>query len=268
MNRPNNYPERKSHTDFLIVLSSVFFLVLSSCLTQRNVEYMQGKEGDIQEFNEVDFEDYKLRAKDELYIQISSLDDPSARIFSSVGNQQFVNLGVIQPYGASMISYSVDKEGYILLPVIGKISVQGKTIEEVREELTLTVSKILSQPMVSVKLVNRYVTVLGEVNRPGQYNYFQDKVTIFEAVGLAGDISNWGNRDEVTIIRNENGKIIRLLVNLNDTRLLASDKLYLRPNDIVYVKPLKKKFWGLEQFPYDVLLSAITAGILLYSVVK
>jgi len=262
----SNTKHAKLNLNFLYIF---FFIVLSSsCLTQKDVEYIKNDQKINQEFKEALIDDYKLRINDELYIQISSLDDPSAGIFSTVGNQQFVNMGVIQPYGASMISYPIDKDGYILLPVLGKILVKDKTIEEVKEELTTNVSKILSQPMVSVKLVNRYVTILGEVNRPGQYNYYHDKVTIYEAIGLAGDISNWGNRKQVSIIRNENGKNIRIYINLNDSDILGSNDLYLRPNDIVYVMPLKKKFWGLQEFPYSVLFSALTAAILLYSVVK
>ncbi|MBI9063790.1 MAG: polysaccharide biosynthesis/export family protein [Marinilabiliaceae bacterium] len=242
--------------------------MLSSCITQRNLEYVQVDVDDMQTYDEAFVDDYKLQPKDELYIQISSLDDPSARIFSSTGNQQFINVGAIQPFGASLLSYTIDKDGFILLPVIGLILVKDKTIEQVSEIITNSVTKILSQPMVSVKLVNRYVTVLGEVQRPGHYSYSQDKVTIYDAIGIAGDITDWGNRNEVILIRNENGKNLQIPVDLTQSDILASNYLYVSPNDIIYVKPLRKKFWNLRQFPYGVLLSAITAAILLYSVVK
>jgi polysaccharide export outer membrane protein len=247
---------------------SIILVLFPSCVTYRDVEYFQESIDKKKSFSESYADDYKLRPKDELYIQISSLDDPSAKIFSTTGNQQFINIGAIQPYGASLISYVVDKEGFILLPVIGLINVKDKTIEQVSLLITNSLNKILSHPMVSVKLVNRYVTILGEVQRPGQYTYALDKVTVYEAIGLAGDITDYGDRKGIVLVRNENGTIHRISIDLTQSELLASNYLYVNPNDIIYVKPLRKKFWALRQFPYDVMLSAITAAILFYSVTK
>ena len=245
----------------------VFFPILfSSCVTQRNVEYLQDKNKSTHAFNEAQIADYRLKPNDELYIQINSLDDPTSNVFSGTSTQELLNSGTIQPYGASLISYTIDKDGYLLLPVIGKISVKDKTTTQVSEIITASLSKILSQPMVKVKLINRYVSVVGEVKSPGHFSYAQDKLTIYDAIGLSGDITDYGNRKNVVLIRNENGKNIRINVNLTRSEILASEYYYIRPNDIVYVKPLRKKFWNLRQFPYTVLLSTITTGLLIYSV--
>jgi polysaccharide biosynthesis/export protein len=246
----------------------IFVLFITSCVTQRDVEYLQDETTTIKEFNEVRLADYKLKPDDELYIQISSLDDPTSSVFSVAGTQQAMNVATIQPYGASLIAYTVDKEGFLMLPVIGRISVKDKTMSEVSETITKALSNILSQPMVTVKLVNRYVSVLGEVIRPGHYSYAQDRLTIFDAIGLAGDITDFGNRDEVILTRNENGKNIRIPVNLSQSGVLSSDYYYVRPNDIIYVKPMPKKFWNLRQFPYALVLSSITTAILIYSVIQ
>jgi polysaccharide export outer membrane protein len=247
----------------------LFFLILSSsCVTQRNVEYLQDKSKAAKTFNEALIGDYRLKPSDELYIQINSLDDAAANVFSGTGSQQLVSMGTIQPYGASLISYTIDKDGYLLLPVIGRISVRDKTTTQVSELIKDSLTNILSQPIVSVKMVNRYVSVLGEVRNPGHYAYAQDKLTIYDALGLAGDITEYGNRDEVILTRNENGKNIRTVVDLTRSEILASEYYYLRPNDMIYIKPLNKKFWGMRQFPYTVLLSTITTAILLYSVSK
>jgi polysaccharide export outer membrane protein len=131
-----------------------------------------------------------------------------------------------------------------------------------------SLTNVLSQPLVTVKLVNRYVSVLGEVRNPGHFPYSQDKLTIYDAIGLAGDITDYGNREEVILARNENGKNIRINVNLNKSDMLASTYLYIRPNDIVYIKPLRKKFWNLRQFPYNVVLGTITTALLIYTVIQ
>lgn len=250
---------------FIVYLT--FLSILSSCITQKNVEYLHSNNKDIEAFVEASVNEYKLKPNDELYIQISSLDDAAANIFSNTG-QQLLSIGTIQPYGASLLSYTIDKEGYVLLPVIGKLLVMDKTISEVSEMLKESLTNILSQPIVSVKLVNRFVSVLGEVRNPGHFSFSQDKLTVFDAIGYAGDITDFGNRQEVILIRNENGKNLRINVNLTESDILASEYYYLRPNDIVYIMPLRKKFWDLRQFPYSIILSTITTALLIYSIAR
>lgn len=251
-----------------LFLVSVFSLLISSCVTQKDVEYLQDKTKTAKTFNEAPVGDYRLKPNDELYIQITSLDDAAANIFSASGSQQMYYIATIQPYGASLISFTIDKEGYVLLPVIGKIQVKDKTTSEVSELIKTSLTNILSQPVVTVKLVNRYVSVLGEVKNPGHFAYAQDKLTILDAIGLAGDITDYANRSEVILTRNENGKNIRIPVDLSKSEILASNYYYIRPNDIVYVKPMRKKFWGMREFPYNVILGTITTALLIYTVVK
>lgn len=256
------------HYACLFFSSCFFTFILSSCVTQRNVEYLHDKNKTSKAFIEAQIEDYRLKPNDELFVQINSLDDAESNIFSGTRAQTIYNSGNIEPYGASLISYSIDKEGYLHLPVIGSLSVKDKTLAQVSEMIRISLANILSQPVISVKLVNRYVSVLGEVEDPGHYAFAQDKLTIFDALGLAGDITEYGNRKEVILTRNENGKNIRTNLDLSRSDILESSYYYLRPNDMVYVKPLRKKFWGLRQFPYSVILSTITTAILIYGVTK
>jgi polysaccharide biosynthesis/export protein len=255
----------KSTLNFVVLLAS--FVLVFSCVTQKDVEYLQDKNKEIKNFSEAQIGDYTLKPQDELYIQINSLDEASANIFSSSTTQQNMYVGSIQPYGAYLIAYTIDKDGYLRLPVIGNLLVKDKTLAQVSTMLQESLANILSQPLVSVKLVNRYVSVLGEVRNPGHFAYAQDKLTIYDAIGLAGDITDYGNRKEVILTRNENGKNIRINVDLSKSDILASDLLYIRPNDVVYIKPLRKKFWDLRQFPYSVVLGTITTALLIYTVI-
>jgi polysaccharide export outer membrane protein len=116
--------------------------------------------------------------------------------------------------------------------------------------------------------VNRYVSVLGEVKNPGHFAYSQDKLTIYDALGLAGDITDYGNRNKVILIRNINGENIRVNVDITNSDILASEYYNLRPNDIVYVKPLRNKFWGMRQFPFTILFDTLTTALLFYSIFK
>ena len=205
-----------------LIFAVATLMILSSCVTQRRVEYLQDRDKNIKSFKEADFSDYKLKPNDELYIQINSLDEAAANVFSA-GKEQAYYVGTMQPYGASLLSYSVDKDGYLLLPIIGKVLVKDKTVSEVSTILKDSLNHVLNQPIVSVKLVNRYVSVLGEVKNPGHFSYSQDKLTIYDALGLAGDITDYGNRDNVILIRNINGENIRINVDITKSDILASD---------------------------------------------
>lgn len=244
-------------------------LLQSSCVTQKYVEYIQDETLETRTFKEAQIEEYKLKSSDELYIQISSLDDISINQFTGIGGvSQSVYSSTLTPYGASLISYTIDKEGYLNMPVIGKMYVKDKTTTEVSKMLKESLTNILNQPLVTVKLVNRYISVLGEVRVPGHYVFSQEKITIFDAISQAGDINDYGNRKEVVLTRNENGQNIKVNINLTKSDILSSDYYYLRPNDMVYVKPLKRKFWDLRQFPYSIILSTITTALLVYTVAK
>jgi polysaccharide export outer membrane protein len=250
----------------LIICFIVFF---SSCVTQKDVEYLRdpnNKHSDIKTFSDANIPDYKLKPKDELSININSLDDPSTNVFQQLGNQQGNYGGYTTPYSASLTSYMIDKSGFLQLPVIGNMHVEDKTIPEVISMLQDSLNNILDSPTVTIKLVNRYVTVLGEVRNPGHFSYAQEKMNIYNALGLAGDITTYGDRNNVILVRSENDENIRIKVDLTSSDFLASEHYYVRPNDMIYVMPMQKKFWGLDEFPWQVLLSTISTAILTYTV--
>lgn len=244
----------------LLIIAALF----SSCVSQRNVEYLKTRD-DLAVYQDPAIEDYQLKPNDELYIQIKSLDDPSTNVFQQASGQQSIQTN-ITPYSASLTSFMIDKDGFVQLPVLGYLQVENKTIPEVSTMLQDSLEYILSKPTVTVKLVNRYVSVLGEVKHPGHYSYSKEKLTIFDAIGMAGDMTEYSDRNDVVLTRNENNENKRIVVDLTDPELLASEYYYLRPNDMVYVKPMRKKFWGMRQFPISEFLSAISTAVLLYTV--
>jgi len=249
-----------------LIISGITVMLLSGCVTQHDLEYMQAKNNNTLAYDQAEMPDYKLKPNDELYIRFSSLDAAEANIFADTRGEQ--STGMMDPYAASLISFSIDREGFVLIPVLGKIYVKDKTTSQVSSILTDSLSHILSQPMVTVKLVNRYVSVLGYVGRPGNYPYSQDKLSIYDALGLAGDITVYGNREEIILARTENGRNVRRFIDLTSPDILGSEYYYLRPNDMIYVKPLKKRFWGMQEFPFALILSTLSVALLMYSVLK
>lgn len=244
------------------VLIALIFMI-SSCVTQSNLEYIQDRVFSQESRQEPEFSEYRLQANDALYIQINSLDDQASNIFSMSGTQM-----TLEPYSAYMNSYTIDAEGNIALPVVGKLQVTGKTLNEVKEMIQNEVDNILSLPMITVRLVNRYVDILGEVTSPGHYVYSQDKLTIFNAIGLAGDISEYGNRKKVTLVRNEEGQNRITELDLTSMDILSSPYYFIQPNDLIYVSPLRKRIWGLREFPFTLIFSTITTGIVIYTFIQ
>ncbi len=251
-----------------ILFAGIILILYSGCVTQRDMEYMRKNDQTPKSFKEAEAFDYRLKPNDELFIQFKSLDDPSANVFSIVNGQQSSSSTTLDPYAASLLSYAIDKDGYLQLPIIGNIMVKDKTLSEVRLILTDSLSHILSQPIVTVKLVNRYISILGEVKQPGHFPFAQDKLSVYDAIGLAGDMTTFANRKEVTLARNEKGKNILVQLDLTDPNILASEYYFLRPNDMLYVKPLKKRIWGMPEFPFAIILSTLSVTLLFYSVVK
>jgi polysaccharide export outer membrane protein len=247
---------------FFSYLILLFFF--SSCVTQRNLEYLQHNNKTPVTLIEAEFPEYKLKPNDALYIQIKSLDDAASNVFA----QPSVQESRLEPYGAYMNSFTVDKEGFVQLPIIGKINVAGKTTTEVSELIKNSVTNILSLPTVTVRLVNRYVSILGEVRNPGHFVYSQDKLTIYDAIGLAGDINVFGNRSKVTLTRNENGKNIITNIDLTRADILASPYYFIQPNDLIYVSPMTKRFWAMQQFPYSIILSTLTTALVIFSFIQ
>lgn len=247
----------------LFITGLILPFLLFSCVTQRNLEYMRDKNDTVTSYKEASYPDYQLKPNDALYIQINSLDDAASNVFAQSSAQQ-----TLDPYGAYMSSYKVDKEGYIQLPVIGKIQVSGKTTSQVSDLIKDSVVNILSLPTVTVRLVNQYISVLGEVRTPGHFVYSQDKFTIFNAIGLAGDINEYGNRREVILIRNENGMNNKIRIDLSRADIVSSPYYFIQPNDLIYVSPLRKRFWGFQEFPFELIFSTITTSLLIYTLIE
>jgi polysaccharide export outer membrane protein len=161
-------------------------------------------------------------------------------------------------------SYTLDEDGCIELPLTGKIELKNLTIDEAKERLQTEINKYVNQTTVIVKLSNFNLTVMGEVVRPGMYKVYQSQINLFEALSLAGNMTGYAKNEEVKIIRQtDNGSEI-VTVNLGDANILSSPYYYMKPNDIVYVEPLKIKQWGFTTFPYSTVLSVVSLAVTLY----
>ena len=169
---------------------------------------------------------------------------------------------------ADLISYPVDGSGAILLPYAGKIVVAGKTLSVITTELETALKGYIADAAVTVKMINNYVSLLGEVTRPGRYPIYKDRLNIFQALAMGGDLSEYSNRQKVQVIRQTQGGNTIKEFSLTDRSIMSSEFFYVMPNDVIYAMPMKGKFFQMNAFPYSVILSTITTFILLKNVLK
>jgi polysaccharide export outer membrane protein len=175
-----------------------------------------------------------IQEGDILQVTISTLDPQISALFNP---NNIVSSGGVNAQNPIAQGYLVDTKGNIELPMIGKVFVKGKTTEAINEELKIVVSKTLKNAFVSTRLLNFRVSVLGDVARPGSYNIPNERVSILDALSLAGDANLSAVKDDILLIRENEGKKKYVSLDLTDTKTLASPYFYLNNNDVVYVKP-------------------------------
>ena len=255
---------------FKLFCLSIIGLALFSCVPQAKMKYLQDKEGDTAKYVFQTLKpDYKLKPGDYLYVRVLSLDQKSNEIFASVaGSAASNNYMNITDQNLYLTSYLVNDSGYINFPLLGKIYANGKSIAEIETSLNKSILDILQEATVVVKLVMYNVSILGEVKNPGKISVYNNRINLFEAIAMVNDITAFGNRSKVQIIRTEGNKSNIVIVDLNSKDILSSPYYYLQPNDIVYVEPLKEKTWAFETFPYGLVYSTIGLALVVMTFFK
>jgi polysaccharide export outer membrane protein len=222
-------------------LNASIFLFFSSCVNINKATYFNGQEDAVLTDAQAAFESV-IQKHDLLDISVSSLNPAASALFNTPNQynntSMYANANVQHSSG-----YLVRSDGNIQLPILGNIKAEGFTIQTLRDTIAsyLLERRLLVDPIVNVRYLNFRVTVLGEVSKPSVINIPDEKITLLEALGLAGDITIFGKRDNVMLIREEdNSKIIKR-IDLNSTDFLTSPYYYLKSNDIIYVQPNKTK---------------------------
>ena len=249
----------------------LFAVAFASCVPQKKMLYLKDAqmitENISQEYVNNRNIDYKLQPGDNLYIRfLNTIDERSAASVS--GDYSSRTSPYASDAGIYLQSYTLDKDGCIELPLTGKIMLRNMTVDQAKEKMQTEINKFVNQTTLVVKLTNFNVTLLGEVSKPGLYSVHQSHINLFEAVALAGNMTNFAKKSDVKIIRQtDNGSEI-VTVDMGSADILSSPYYYLKPNDIVYVEPLKIKQWGFTAFPYSTIFSIVTLAVTLYSIFR
>lgn len=227
----------------VLALYVFLFGSLASCITPKKSTYFADLDSlKINEMVTTKFVEPVIRPDDILNVTILTVDPTSSvvvnqvPITSAVGSSSATNIGQQQVMG-----YLVDKDGKIQIPMLGSIKVGGLTTFQARDLLKVESEKYYKNPNVQVRYSNFKITVLGEVVRPATYSLPNERISVLDAIGLAGDLTIYGKRENVLIIREEDGKKQFSRVNLNSVELFKSPFYYLKQNDVLYVEPNKAK---------------------------
>jgi polysaccharide export outer membrane protein len=237
----------------IFLFLSIIFL-LGSCATKKQIHYFQDAEDLNQSDINIQFEPI-IEANDILHISISSIDNDVVKPFQRMTDVE----NNVNSNNPGLQGYLVNSSGMIRFPVLGDVKVIGKTRAEIEKDLKARLSEYVTDVVVDVRIMNFKVTVLGEVNNPGVYSVKDERVTLPEAIGLAGDFTQDGNRNEIVVIREEDGKRKVEKIDFTQTNFFNSPFYFLKQNDVVYIEPsLKgvKKSGFLPDIP--ALLSLVT----------
>ncbi|MGN6415934.1 MAG: polysaccharide biosynthesis/export family protein [Pseudobacter sp.] len=243
-----------------------------SCLAKKPIQYLETS-FDTTRYAQVKIPEPLIQQGDLLVITVFS-DNPTASALYNQGNSLALPQDGVKNGAASALpdggaakgdGYLVDQEGYIRMPGVGKQKAEGLTKKQLSVLLTNEFNKkgLLVNPAFDIRFNNFKVTLIGEVTRPGVYSIPAERVTILEALGLAGDLSNWAIKDNVTIIREINGKREFGRLNLTDAAIFESPYYFLQQNDVVIVAQNKRKLQGTDQVTIrnvSIFTSIITAA--------
>lgn len=235
-----------------LLLSSAIFVLLfafSSCVSKKDMIYFQS---DSIIENEL-LKNYapKIQTDDVLSIYVSALDPESTLAYNLFAGGQSTSS---QP-----LSYLVDVNGAISFPELGTITVVGMTTNELKGYLTSKLERFIKKPIVTIRLENFRITILGEVRSPGSFSVPSERISVSEAIGMAGDLTIQGKRKNVLLIRNNNGKFEKIRLDLTNESLFKSPYYYLAQNDVLYIEPNRAKVNSSALGTTSSLISVATA---------
>lgn len=227
----------------LFLSFTLLLALLASCKTEEKILYLQDTVINQSESIE-GARTITVQPKDQISIVVSSKDPQLAALFNLTRIQIHAGASDLQSAGSGDVSgYTLDDEGCIDFPVLGKLKVSGMTKGQISSLIKdkLMSENLVKDPVVTVDFMNLYFSVLGEVNSPGKYIIAKDQVTLLEAIAMAGDLTITGKRNAIFVIREENGQRITHSVDLRSTDAFRSPVYYLKQNDVIYVQPNKMR---------------------------
>ncbi len=240
----------------MTLICCIYFL--TSCAPVQKLKFVNdGSDGAVKNDYFNDRSEKTIQPFDYLYLKITSLDEKTNSVF----NERSYNIDT------ELLSYTVDARGDITVPFIGNINVKDLTINEARAKIEKSLQVYLNNISVMVRFVSNKITLLGEVNRAGQHSFYDEKVSIFQAIGFAGGASGYGDLSNVTLIREKDNVIKYYYLNLTKKNIASSEYYYLLPNDILIINPINAKYRGLRDYSLEIFSTVLTSISAMLSII-
>jgi len=254
----------------LSIISGLFLLTFFSisCARYKNVTYLQDR------YNLSDSakvvipsdksEEMVLQIHDNIFINIYGVDMGQIDLFE----KQRQSTGTFNDIGLYFQGYVIDEEGNIELPLIGKIKMVGLTLKEARQLVQGKINEYIRDAVVEIRLLSYEVTILGEVSRPGTYNFYKRRINLFDALGKAGDINNFGDIRNIMIIRKVATGTMTTELDLRSSEFLQNPNFFLEPGDVIYIRPIRAKMVSINSPSIQIVLSGLTTLLLLLTYMR
>lgn len=246
-------------------LLGIMLMTVAGCIPRKQTMYLQNMSMTDQPPRSYDTltwitGKYILKANDYLYVRVHTIDPKISEFFNPTqGNTQMMQEG-----NNRMYSYQIDDELNIDFPFAGKINVANCNVFQAKERIKTALAPYLKDAAIKVTMTNATFTALGEVRNPGLKNMPKDQITLFEALGMMGDLTPHGKRKEVLLLRQTDEGPKTYTLDLRDKQIVHSDLYYVYPNDVIYVKPVAAKSWGIgESFSLGLVTSLLTLYFLI-----
>ena len=236
-------------------------ILFSGCTSQKKLAYLNNlPETNGEETFTMAIPDYKIQPRDILYITVKAMSpDGTIKDFLNSGGSN-INVGQGESSGA-LLGFTIDLEGFILIPGLGRIQVAGLKLDEIRKKIQDSADKVFKNSTVECKLLSFKFTVIGEVRSPGVYINYNNYLTVIEAIGRASGVGDFGNRNRILVIRPYDKGTKTFRINLQDKSILSSEAYFLLPNDVVIVEPVKQRIFNLNLPTISFVISALTSSI-------
>lgn len=254
---------------YSIILLTVFFCVaFTSCITPRKTNYLQNPSHKIPTYNDsLSFQEYKLIKGDKIYIRVFSTNSKMNTLFN--GSSQIIST----VFGGSsdnsdLYTYTVREDGTILLPSVGSVNVLGKSIREIKNIVEEELNPFFKDKFaVDVKNVDKYYSIIGS-SANGRYSITKEKMNIFQALAMAGDISTFGDRSKIKILREVKGTTQIKTFDIRSKDIINSEFYYIQNNDVIYIQDVNEQFFSVTSFgaALSTIISTISFGLFIYNI--
>lgn len=250
---PNRY--------YFLFLLIIVLGALASCTPQKKLIYFQ--HGEVTKLDSASlFRPFELKIypNDIIQVQLYSINPDALPSLSLTMDRTFADNRSVYEKG-----FIVDNRGYITIPLLGDIYIAGLTLDEAKQAILAEYKKYIEAPTITVRKLSFRISILGEVNRPGLMYVAGEKITLIEAIAMAGDLTNFADRTEIKIIRTIEGKNQEIIIDFTNKGTIFPYPIYLHPDDIVYIKPVKRKALANVSPGLTVITSVITTTIVTLS---